>query len=100
MTYGLGRAEILSAQANGLTLVILLAFIVYEAIRRLVDPEDPAGIHAHSDFATRDRCRRVVEAAGRQSKLSEWDVARLAVDLAQRAPRGSREQCVAYYLLD
>lgn len=38
MTYGLGRAEILSAQANGLTLLILSAFIVYEAIRRLVAP--------------------------------------------------------------
>ena len=38
MTYGLGRAEILSAQANGLTLIILAGFIVYEAIRRLVHP--------------------------------------------------------------
>ncbi|HEU0249801.1 MAG TPA: cation diffusion facilitator family transporter [Solirubrobacteraceae bacterium] len=38
MTYGFGRAEILSAQVNGLTLVILSAFIVYEAIRRLVAP--------------------------------------------------------------
>lgn len=38
MTYGFGRAEILSAQVNGLTLVILSGFIVYEAIRRLVAP--------------------------------------------------------------
>lgn len=38
MTYGLGRAEILSAQANGVTLLILAGFIVYEAIRRLVSP--------------------------------------------------------------
>lgn len=38
MTYGFGRAEILSAQANGLTLLILSAFIVYEAVRRLVTP--------------------------------------------------------------
>ncbi|MHB1834405.1 MAG: cation diffusion facilitator family transporter [Solirubrobacteraceae bacterium] len=38
MTYGLGRAEILSAQANGLTLLILACFIVYEAVRRLVHP--------------------------------------------------------------
>ncbi|HEX3392571.1 MAG TPA: cation diffusion facilitator family transporter [Solirubrobacteraceae bacterium] len=38
MTYGFGRAEILSAQINGLTLVILSAFIVYEAVRRLVAP--------------------------------------------------------------
>ena len=38
LTYGLGRAEILSAQANGLTLLILACFIVYEAARRLVHP--------------------------------------------------------------
>jgi cobalt-zinc-cadmium efflux system protein len=38
MTYGMGRAEILSAQANGITLLILSLFIVYDAIRRLITP--------------------------------------------------------------
>lgn len=38
MTFGLRRAEILSAQANGVTLLILAAFIAYEAIHRLFDP--------------------------------------------------------------
>ncbi len=38
MTYGLGRAEILSAQANGVTLLVLGLLIVYEAISRLVSP--------------------------------------------------------------
>ncbi|MHB8233630.1 MAG: cation diffusion facilitator family transporter [Solirubrobacteraceae bacterium] len=38
MTFGLRRVEILSAQANGVTLLILAAFIAYEAIRRLFDP--------------------------------------------------------------
>jgi cobalt-zinc-cadmium efflux system protein len=38
MTFGLRRVEILSAQANGVTLLILAAFISYEAIRRLFDP--------------------------------------------------------------
>ncbi|MEA2353875.1 MAG: cobalt-zinc-cadmium efflux system protein [Solirubrobacteraceae bacterium] len=38
MTYGFRRAEILSAQANGVTLLILAAFIAYEAVRRLVHP--------------------------------------------------------------
>ncbi|MHB8690456.1 MAG: cation diffusion facilitator family transporter [Solirubrobacteraceae bacterium] len=42
MTYGLGRAEILSAQANGLTLLVLGLLIVYGAIRHLVSP---AGVH-------------------------------------------------------
>jgi cobalt-zinc-cadmium efflux system protein len=40
MTYGLGRAEILSAQANGLTLLILAGFIVYGAVRHLVSPPE------------------------------------------------------------
>jgi cobalt-zinc-cadmium efflux system protein len=38
MTYGLGRVEILSAQANGVTLLVLALVIVYDAIRRLVSP--------------------------------------------------------------
>ncbi len=38
LTYGFKRVEILSAQANGVTLLILAAFITYEAIRRLFDP--------------------------------------------------------------
>lgn len=36
MTYGLGRAEILSAQANGVTLLVLSVLIVVDAIERLV----------------------------------------------------------------
>src|SRR5918911_4252696 len=40
MTYGLGRAEILSAQANGVTLLVLAALVAYEAVRRLVSPPD------------------------------------------------------------
>jgi cobalt-zinc-cadmium efflux system protein len=35
MTFGFRRAEILSAQANGVTLLIFAAFITYEAVRRL-----------------------------------------------------------------
>ncbi|MFD1657320.1 cation diffusion facilitator family transporter [Streptomyces caeni] len=42
-TYGLKRAEILSAQANGLTLLMLGAWLAYEAVRRLVDPPRVAG---------------------------------------------------------
>lgn len=43
MTYGLKRVEILSAQANGVTLLVLAGFIVYEAIRRLVAPPGVRG---------------------------------------------------------
>jgi cobalt-zinc-cadmium efflux system protein len=38
MTFGLKRVEILSAQVNGVTLLILAAVIGAEAVRRLIDP--------------------------------------------------------------
>ena len=37
-TFGLRRAEILSAQANGVTLLLLALFFVVESIRRLISP--------------------------------------------------------------
>jgi cobalt-zinc-cadmium efflux system protein len=42
-TYGLRRLEILSAQANGITLVLLAVWLAYEAIRRLITPHPVAG---------------------------------------------------------
>ena len=42
-TFGLKRAEILSAQINGVTLVALATVIVYEGIRRLISPPDVEG---------------------------------------------------------
>jgi cobalt-zinc-cadmium efflux system protein len=49
MTFGFRRAEILSAQANGLTLLLLGVVIVAEAIRRL---GSPAHVHAPIVVAT------------------------------------------------
>jgi len=43
MTYGLKRTEILSAQFNGATLLVLALLIVYEGIRRLISPPGVAG---------------------------------------------------------
>lgn len=40
MTFGFRRAEILSAQANGLTLLVLGVLIVFEAVRRLIAPPE------------------------------------------------------------
>jgi len=37
-TFGLGRAEILAAQGNGVTLLVVAVWIVYSAVRRLVTP--------------------------------------------------------------
>src|SRR5215468_7513022 len=42
-TYGLRRTEILSAQANGITLVLLALWLGYEAVRRLLAPQPVTG---------------------------------------------------------
>lgn len=43
-TYGLRRAEILSAQANGLTLLLLSVVFSVEGVRRLLDPPPVRGL--------------------------------------------------------
>jgi cobalt-zinc-cadmium efflux system protein len=42
-TYGMKRGEILSAQINGVTLLLLGVLIVYEGVRRLIEPPDVEG---------------------------------------------------------
>jgi cobalt-zinc-cadmium efflux system protein len=42
-TFGLGRAEILSAQANGATLLVLAGVIAVEGVRRLWSPPEVEG---------------------------------------------------------
>jgi len=44
LTFGLRRVEILSAQANGLTLWALAAWFTYEGIARLLDPPAVEGL--------------------------------------------------------
>ncbi|HKS79188.1 MAG TPA: cation diffusion facilitator family transporter [Gaiellaceae bacterium] len=44
LTFGLKRSEILSAQANGGTLLVLAGLIVYEGIHRLVSPPPAEGL--------------------------------------------------------
>jgi cobalt-zinc-cadmium efflux system protein len=43
MTYGLKRVEILSAQANGVALLVLGLLILFEGVRRLIDPPGVRG---------------------------------------------------------
>ncbi|MEV8373176.1 cation diffusion facilitator family transporter [Kribbella sp. NPDC056861] len=43
-TYGLKRVEILSAQANGITLLLLAAFFVYESVSRMIHPPEVEGV--------------------------------------------------------
>jgi len=42
-TFGLGRAEILSAQVNGAALLVLAGVIGFDAVRRLSEPPDVEG---------------------------------------------------------
>ncbi len=66
--------------------------------------EDPADIYGKMDFPTRDRYRHVVEKIAKFSPLSEGEVARLAIRLAQQAALGKRNMDrtahVGFYLID
>ncbi|HEX7767104.1 MAG TPA: hypothetical protein VF443_10345, partial [Nitrospira sp.] len=65
--------------------------------------EDPAAAYGAMDFATRDRYRHAVEHMAKSSQLSESDIARQAVQLAQQSAAGSggdsRETHVGFYLI-
>ena len=67
--------------------------------------EDPGGVYGRMDFATRDRYRHVVEEIARRGRLTECEVARRAIDLAQAcAASGSgpeeRAAHVGFHLVD
>lgn len=44
LTFGLKRAEILSAQANGFTLLVLAGLVLYGGVDRIVSPPRPGGL--------------------------------------------------------
>jgi cyclic beta-1,2-glucan synthetase len=60
---------------------------------------DPAGVYARMDFATRDHYRHSVEQIARHSGQNEPEVARLAVQSA-RESSGDRDQHVGFHLAD
>jgi cyclic beta-1,2-glucan synthetase len=65
--------------------------------------DDPAGVYALQDFATRDRYRRMVERIARAAGVDETTVARRAVALAAAAlqsGQGAARAHVGYYLID
>jgi len=66
--------------------------------------EDPADTYVKMDFPTRDLYRHAVERIAKKSKLSESEVARLAIRLAQRGihekTSDDRYIHVGYYLID
>jgi cyclic beta-1,2-glucan synthetase len=66
--------------------------------------EDPAGVYARMDFASRDQYRHVVETTAKRSGLQEVEVARRAIELARdgatSAGPGTRTSHVGFYLVD
>jgi len=66
--------------------------------------EDPGRVYAKMDFATRDRYRHVIEKIAKSSELSEGEVARKAIQLANEAAgkgiEDDRMAHVGYYLID
>ena len=66
--------------------------------------EDPGGVYGKMDFATRDRYRHVVEKLAKNSRLSESEVARNAIQMAHdgTAMNGGDDRAahVGFYLID
>src|SRR3954469_10514674 len=84
-TYGLTRAEILSAQANGITLLLLSAWLTFEAVRRLVHPpEVPGGLvlgTAVAGVAVNLAASRLIQRANRDSLNVEGVFQHILTDL-------------------
>jgi cobalt-zinc-cadmium efflux system protein len=85
MTFGLKRVEILSAQINGITLLVLAALIAYEAIRRLFDPPGVDGalvlFVALAGIAVNLAATAVLAKANRRSLNVEGSFQHLLTDL-------------------
>ncbi|HLT11931.1 MAG TPA: cation diffusion facilitator family transporter [Micromonosporaceae bacterium] len=85
-TYGLRRAEILSAQANGLTLLLFAAWLGYHAVVRLIRPEPVSGmpvlITALAGIAVNLVVAWMVRKADRRSLNVEGAYQHIVTDLA------------------
>jgi cobalt-zinc-cadmium efflux system protein len=85
MTFGFRRVEILSAQANGVTLLIFAGFVAYEAVRRLFDPPAVRGglilIVALAGVLVNLAAIRMLAKANRQSLNVEGSFQHILVDL-------------------
>jgi cobalt-zinc-cadmium efflux system protein len=85
MTFGLKRVEILSAQVNGITLLVLAALIGYEAVRRLFDPPGVDGslvlFVALAGIVVNLTATAVLAQANRQSLNVEGSFQHIVTDL-------------------
>jgi cobalt-zinc-cadmium efflux system protein len=85
-TFGLKRAEILSAQFNGATLLVLGLLVVIEGVRRIINPPDVEGtavlIVALIGVAVNLAATRAIAGANRDSLNIEGAYQHLLTDLA------------------
>ena len=85
-TFGLGRAEILAAQANGITLLLVAIWIVYGAARRLASPPNVHGgivvVVALAGIAVNLVATLVLARADRESLNVRGAFLHVATDLA------------------
>jgi cobalt-zinc-cadmium efflux system protein len=85
-TFGFGRIEILAAQANGLTLLLVGFWIVYGAVRRLIDPPEVRGgivlVVALVGVAVNLAATAVLSRASRESLNVRAAFLHVATDLA------------------
>jgi cobalt-zinc-cadmium efflux system protein len=85
LTFGLRRAEILSAQANGATLLVLAGLLVYGGIHRLVVPPSPGGwtmiVVACVGVVVNLLAVRILQGAGRESLNVEGAYQHVLTDL-------------------
>lgn len=85
-TFGFGRAEILAAQANGITLVLIAVWILYEAARRLASPPEVdaglVGVVAAVGIVVNLVVVALLVRAGRESLNVRGAFLHIATDLA------------------
>ncbi|HET7571966.1 MAG TPA: cation diffusion facilitator family transporter [Gaiellaceae bacterium] len=85
-TFGFGRAEILAAQANGATLLVVALLIVYTAVRRLISPPEVEGlvvlVVACAGIAVNLAATGVLSRASRESLNVRGAFLHVATDLA------------------
>jgi cobalt-zinc-cadmium efflux system protein len=85
-TFGFSRLEVLAAQANGISLGLVGVWIVYSAIRRLVDPPDVRGgfvlVVALVGVAVNLLATAILSRAGRESLNVRAAFLHVATDLA------------------
>ena len=85
-TFGFRRVEILAAQVNGLTLLLVGIWIVYSAVRRLVAPPDVEGsivlVVALAGIAVNAAAAALLARASRESLNVRGAFLHLATDVA------------------